>query len=188
MRKNNKYYKYELVGVIGVLIVLAGIMLPRFLRSQTTVQIKTIQQHLDQMVERMMENPTIFIDLTMKNENEVYADQIPYLEMKGAELSALFPEIDFTNSEKDRTFCIEGGYVGPTKAAMKKRKWNWEVDCVTVYTYVNRDRIVRFKVPMGSDYLLFPPVESIYNPSNGVGSEGILYAHSYEKFMAKKKN
>ncbi len=65
LKKVLNKHKYEIAGVFILFIILLVIALPKFFSAQKSVQIMRIQQTLDSIIQRMIDRPETFIDITI---------------------------------------------------------------------------------------------------------------------------
>lgn len=187
--KSKKQFVYELIGALLGLLLLAGITIPRFLQAQSASRIKQIQHSLDLIIEHMKTHPETFVDLMM-NEGNYYPDSWQGLVIGVETLARLIPDFKPYDYEKDLTFYCQGGPIKGTKEGMKIRRWNWDSNYITLFVNINGANFPHYEVlelEKKEPFMSFPKPAYLFNPSNGLGSAGVLYAHTFEKHQMKKE-
>jgi hypothetical protein len=194
----------ELTCVIIVTTIIFSFTLPRFLTVQKSGQIKRIQQTLDAIIQRMIDRPETFIDITigeggaMRDEaasivNGVahYGSMYPSFSLKSEGIHKILPDYKPGECEKGLTFHFFGGHISATEEIMRTRNWDWNRHFVMVFVnmnYESTESSPTFKLGAKYPRMFYPAAHQLFDPSNGLGSQGILYAHTYDRYLAENSS
>jgi len=69
MKKKNRII-IEIVVVLVVLIIALSLSIPRFLKAQSTTQLRQIQQTVDDIANHINENKDLFSDIVIKYQSQ----------------------------------------------------------------------------------------------------------------------
>lgn len=189
--------KYEILIVILVIGILGAIQIPRFLQQQDSGKIAHIQETLDRITEKLLNDPFIFYDNYMTGDNpeavkidgEVfYASMVAdSYERNSNELNEIIPEYELPPHSEKQVYHFLGGHISGNKEAWRNNKdYSYDRHWVCVYVNINglHDSNSHFEYKnTGQKMMAFPKQEFLFQPSNGLSSSGILYAHTFERYL-----
>jgi len=208
MNKSTRLMKFfqekriEIVCALIGIVILLCFTLPKFLAVQKSGQIAGIQSTLDQIIQRMIDRPETFIDITIAKGGAVRDDEAvivngevmfpsmwPVFSMKSSELTKILSEFQPADYEQDLMFHFAGGHIGGTEERMRKRNWDWNKHYVMVYVNINGASFGSgsiFERGVKHPDMEYPPERYLYDSSNGLDSRGMLYAHTYDWYLSGK--
>lgn len=195
--KRLKQHKYEISIVLLVIVILASIQIPRFLQKQESAKVTHIQNTLDRLAETMLNDPFIFYDHFMTDENAdafladgtpVYASMVSgAFELNPDELHTILSGYDYPEYVDHHMYQFIGGHIGGSKEGWRNKS-DYSYDCHWVYIYVEINDLKHSSscseyIKKGAKDMVFPKNECLYSPTNGLDSPGILYSHTYEYYL-----
>lgn len=196
--RSKKRWIEAFCAVVGIAIVFS-LMLPKFLSVQTSGQIAEIQKTLDAIIQKMIDRPETFIDITIAEGGKVreqekilvngvvhFSSMYPVFTMNWDEIKKILPDYQPSEREKDLTFHFMGGHISATEEIMRKRTWNWNKHYVVVYVNVYGPDYDPLEYGKKHPTITYPSAKYLYDSSNGLESAGVLYAHSLDWYLAGK--
>jgi hypothetical protein len=195
-------HKYEILIVILVIGILGAIQIPRFLQKQESAKVAHIQKTLNKLVEKLLEEPFIFYDnymtgnnhpeAVMMNGDVFYTSMVAdSFERHSNELHEMISDYKLPPNIESQVYHFLGGHISGNKEVWRNRTdYVYDRHWVCVYVNLNglSDSSSHFEYKhTGKKEMAFPKPEYLFNPSNGLDSPGILYAHTYEYYLRHHK-
>ncbi len=178
--------RFSMISIIIVFLLVWRV--PSLLQNQRSAKITELQNLLNHIAERFLEKPFFFYDIYMKDELTHYPSMwSTRFELNAKELRKIFPDYHPAKTTKDKVFYFEGGPAGANKKFWRNyNEYNPERHWVYVFVNING---MKYDYSYGNKQgkMTFPPPKYKYQPSNGLDSQGILYAHTYELYQTDKK-